>query len=151
MNLDISVADKDWKSVPHLRKLARQAVRAVVDDDDVRVSILFTGDAEILELNKQWRGKATSTNVLSFPLPRGTPVVQGEERPLGDIVMAYGTVAREAGEQRKPVTNHIIHLIIHGVLHLLGYDHKNDAEAHIMEARETETLARLGIEDPYRS
>jgi probable rRNA maturation factor len=65
--------------------------------------------------------------------------------------MAYGTVAREAGEQRKPVTNHITHLIIHGVLHLLGYDHNNDAEAHIMEARETETLARLGIEDPYRS
>jgi probable rRNA maturation factor len=151
MNLEITIEDKDWKTVPNLRKLTRQAIKAVGVDGDVSVSILFTSDAEILAINKQWRGTAKPTNVLSFPVSAETPVPEGEPRPLGDIVMACGTILKEASEQKKPVANHVSHLIVHGLLHLLGYDHEIDAEAGIMEAREVEILARLGIEDPYKS
>ena len=151
MNLEITIEDKDWKTVPSLRKLARQAIKAALVDDDVSISVLFTSDAEISGINKQWRGKAKPTNVLSFPVSAETPVPKGEPRPLGDIVMAYGTILKEAAEQKKPVANHVSHLIVHGLLHLLGYDHEIDAEAEIMEAREVEILKKLGIEDPYKS
>ena len=151
MNLEITIEDKDWKTVPSLRKLARQAIKAALVDDDVSISVLFTSDAEISGINKQWRGKARPTNVLSFPVSVETPVPKGEPRPLGDIVMAYGTILKEATEQKKPVANHVSHLIVHGLLHLLGYDHEIDAEAEIMEAREVEILKKLGIEDPYKS
>ena len=151
MNLDISVEAKDWTTLAGLRKLARQVVRAAFDDADVSLSILFTGDAEIAELNKRWRGKTGPTNVLSFPVSQELPVPKGEPRPLGDIVLAFGTIAREAAEQEKAIASHVAHLIVHGLLHLLGYDHEDDAEAGIMEAREIEILARLGIADPYKS
>lgn len=151
MNLEISVEGKDWKAVANLRKLTRQAVKAAAADDDVSLSILFTTDAKIAEINSQWRGLAYATNVLSFPVSAEAPVPNGEPRPLGDIVLAYGTIAREAAEQKKPIANHVTHLIVHGLLHLLGYDHEEDAEAEIMEAREIEILARLGIADPYKS
>lgn len=151
MNLEITIEDKDWKTVPNLRKLTRAAIKAALVDDDISISVLFTSDAEISDINKQWRGKAKPTNVLSFPVSAETPVPKGEPRPLGDIVMAYGAILREATEQKKPVANHVSHLIVHGLLHLLGYDHEIDAEAEIMEAREVEILKKLGIEDPYKS
>jgi len=78
-------------------------------------------------------------------------VPKSEPRPLGDIVLAFGTVSREAGEQKKPIAHHITHLIVHGVLHLLGYDHENDDDAEAMEAREIAVLAGLGMENPYTS
>jgi probable rRNA maturation factor len=151
MNLDISIDDKNWKSVASLRKLTKTAIKATISDDDVSVSVLFTGDAEILEVNKQWRGKAYATNVLSFPVSPTTPVPDGEPRPLGDIILAYGVIAKEAAEQKKTIANHVAHLIVHGTLHLLGYDHEDDGEASIMEAREIQILTGLGIENPYRS
>ncbi len=151
MNLEISIEGKDWKTVPNLRRLARNAVKSAMPDDNASLSVLFTGDAEILEINRQWRGKAAATNVLSFPVAADTPVPAGQPRPLGDIVLAYGVIAREAAEQKKPVASHVSHLIVHGLLHLLGYDHESDAEAEIMEAREIEILAGLGIENPYKS
>jgi probable rRNA maturation factor len=151
MNLDISIDDKNWKSVASLRKLTRAAVKATLTDDDVSVSVLFTRDAEILEVNKQWRDKASATNVLSFPVSPTTPVPDGEPRPLGDIILAYGVIAKEAAEQKKTIANHVAHLIVHGTLHLLGYDHEDDGEASIMEAREIQILTGLGIENPYRS
>lgn len=149
MNLDISIDDKDWRAVPDLRRLARKAVFAALPDDDVAIGLLFTSDARIAEMNGQWRGKPKATNVLSFPVSAATPVPPGEPRPLGDIALAYGVVSREALEQKKPVSHHITHLIVHGVLHLLGYDHENDDEAGAMEAREIMILAELGMENPY--
>src|SRR5215207_1862614 len=151
MNLDISIDDREWRVVPNLRKLARTAVSAVLPDDDVAIGLLFTSDARVAELNGQWRGKASPTNVLSFPVSAAIPVPEGEPRPLGDIALAYGVVTREALEQKKPLSHHITHLIVHGVLHLLGYDHESDDEAGAMEAREIMILAELGMENPYAS
>jgi probable rRNA maturation factor len=151
MNLDISIDDRDWRAVPDLRRLARTAVSAAVPDNDVSIGLLFTSDARIAEINAEWRGKAKATNVLSFPVSGATPVPAGEPRPLGDIALAYGVVSREALEQKKPLSHHITHLIVHGVLHLLGYDHENDDEAGAMEAREIMILAELGMENPYAS
>ena len=151
MNLDISIDDRDWTSVPNLRKLARSAISAALPENNVSLSLLFTSDAKILEINKQWRGKATATNVLSFPVSADQPVPAGEPRPLGDIALAYGVISREASEQKKPIAHHVTHLIVHGALHLLGYDHETDSEAEAMEAREIMILAELGIENPYAS
>ena len=149
MNLDISIDDREWRAVPNLRKLARMAVSAVLPDEDVAIGLLFTSDARIAEMNGQWRGKPGPTNVLSFPVPAETPLPAGEPRPLGDIVLAYGVISREALAQKKPVAHHVTHLIVHGVLHLLGYDHENDDEAGAMEAREIMILSELGMGNPY--
>ena len=149
MNVEISIDDRDWRAVPNLRKLARGAIAAALPDQKVSLSLLFTGDAKMLEINRQWRGKATATNVLSFPVSADAPVPKGELQPLGDIVLAYGVVSREAQEQQKPVGDHVAHLIVHGVLHLLGYDHEDEAEADAMEAREIAILAELGMGNPY--
>jgi probable rRNA maturation factor len=149
MNVEISIDDRDWRAVPNLRKLARGAIAAALPDQKVSLSLLFTGDAKMLEINRQWRGKATATNVLSFPVAADAPVPKGELQPLGDIVLAYGVVSREALEQQKPVGDHVAHLIVHGVLHLLGYDHEDEAEADAMEAREIAILAELGMGNPY--
>ena len=151
MNLDISIDDRGWRVIPNLRKLARTAVLAVLPDDDVAIGLLFTSDARIAEINGQWRGKASPTNVLSFPVSVALPVPEGEPRPLGDIALAYGVVSREALAQKKPVSHHVTHLIVHGVLHLLGYDHEKEDEAGAMEAREIMILAELGMENPYAS
>ena len=151
MNLDISIDDKDWTRVPGLRKLAQSAISATMPDKNVSVSLLFTSDEKILEINKLWRGKATATNVLSFPVSSEIPVPAGEPRPLGDIVLAFGVVSREALDQKKTLSHHVTHLIVHGLLHLLGYDHEDDGEAEAMEAREIAVLAGLGMENPYAS
>ena len=151
MNLDISIDDKDWTRVPDLRKLAQSAISATLLDKNVSVSLLFTSDENILDINKLWRGKATATNVLSFPVSSEIPVPVGEPRPLGDIVLAFGVVSREALEQKKTLGHHVTHLIVHGLLHLLGYDHEDDGEAEAMEAREIAVLAGLGMENPYAS
>lgn len=151
MNLGISIDDREWRVVPNLRKLARTAVLAVLPDDNVTIGLLFTSDARITEINGQWRGKHSPTNVLSFPFSAAMPVPEGEPRPLGDIALAYGVISREALAQKKPFGHHVTHLIVHGVLHLLGYDHENEDEAGVMEAREIMILAELGMENPYAS
>ncbi|HEX7970330.1 MAG TPA: rRNA maturation RNase YbeY, partial [Stellaceae bacterium] len=100
-------------------------------------------------LNRQWRGKDVPTNVLSFPALGATPP-PGAPRLLGDVVLAFETVAAEAAAQDKPLADHLRHLVIHGVLHLLGFDHESDADAQRMEASEIAILAGLGVPDPYR-
>ena len=105
--------------------------------------ILLTDDETVRDLNARFRGKDKPTNVLSFPAPENA-------RPhLGDIVLAYGVCADEAREQGKPFGDHLSHLVVHGVLHLMGYDHEADDEAEAMEAKERTLLAALGFPDPY--
>ena len=110
------------------------------------LSILLTNDEEQHELNQQWRGKDSSTNVLSFPQIEPFGPVVGM---LGDITMARETLVREADDLGKSFADHFSHLVVHGFLHILGYDHIDEAEALQMEILETQILASLGIDDPY--
>ncbi len=111
------------------------------------LSLRFADDSEVQALNLQFREQDKATNVLSFP---ATPVPGQDEAPLGDIILAHETVAIEALEQNKTFTNHSQHLILHGILHLLGYDHDTDEKAAQMETLEREVLASLDIDDPYK-
>lgn len=154
MSITIDVEDAAWARVPELELLTERAVAAAFsaagfDRSGTETAILFTDDEAVAELNGQWRGKPAPTNVLSFPAPDDLPVPEGELRPLGDIVLASGVVAREAEAQGKPLPDHTAHLIIHGVLHLLGYDHEDEDEATGMETLETAILKGLGIPNPY--
>lgn len=114
----------------------------------VEVSLVFTDDESVREINAEWRGKDKPTNVLSFP---AFPVTPGKKPGpmLGDIVIAHETVEREAIELEKPFEEHLTHLMVHGFLHLFGYDHMENNEAEKMEALETRILAELGLSDPY--
>lgn len=115
------------------------------------MTIRVVDEAEALGFNRDYRGKEYATNVLSFPaeLPAGLPD-DVRQSQLGDLLICAPVVAREAHEQRRPTNDHWAHLVIHGVLHLLGYDHQQRDEAEVMESLETVMLARLGIGDPYR-
>jgi probable rRNA maturation factor len=152
--IDFVVATDRWNARPKIILLARQAATEAVAlalhprQADVEISVRLTDDAEIRKLNRQWRGEDKPTNVLSFPAPR-PPAQVGMPATLGDIVLAYETVAREADEQHISFADHVAHLIVHGLLHLLGYDHQIDGEAVTMEELERSILARLGIPDPY--
>lgn len=152
VDIDISVEAGDWPDEAALTRLVDRAVLAAFAETGAaghsELSIVFSDDAHIRGLNASWRGKDKPTNVLSFP---AFPFVKGGALPpmLGDIVLAAETVAREAALEDKPLDNHITHLVIHGLLHLLGYDHETDTEAEEMEAIERSALARLAIPDPY--
>ncbi len=131
-----------------LVRAANEAYRAGAGSTPpAELSLLLTSDEEIRDLNKTWRGRDEATNVLSFPLD--TPSCEQGPRPVGDVVLAFETVAREAGERAIPVSQHAAHLVVHGVLHLLGYDHENDSQAYSMETLEVQVLNALGIPDPY--
>lgn len=152
VDIDISVEAGNWPDEANLTRLVDRAVKAAFAETGVvgrsELSLVFTDDAHIQVLNAGWRGKHKPTNVLSFP---AFPFAQGGPLPpmLGDIVLAAETVADEAALEDKPVENHITHLVIHGLLHLLGHDHETEAEAEAMEAVERAALARLAIPDPY--
>ena len=152
VDIDISVEAGDWPDEASLTRLVDRAVDAAFAETAVagrsELSVVFSDDAHIRTLNAGWRGKDKPTNVLSFP---AFPPAPGGPLPpmLGDIVLAAETVAREAALEDKPLENHITHLVIHGLLHLLGHDHETDAEAEEMEAIERAALARLAIPDPY--
>jgi probable rRNA maturation factor len=150
-----------WKRVcPSARRLTREAARVALFDGiattkfislaRVELGITLTDDTQQRELNSRYRGKTGSTNVLAFrawePAAYASP-----DHPLllGDVVLPLETVAREAKEQGKPFCSHVRHLIVHGVLHLLGYDHRGEADALAMERLETLILAKLGVPDPY--
>ncbi len=152
MAIDIAVEAGEWPAAEELRAIADAAVAATLAAEPKaapgsELSLLFTDDDSIAALNAEWRGKAGATNVLSFPAapPRG-----GLFGPLlGDIVLAEGTVRREAEAGDLTMTVHLTHLLVHGLLHLLGHDHIEEAEAERMERLETAILAGLGIADPY--
>lgn len=141
--IDIEIEDPAWSAaLPDPEAVALPAAEAALEARG-GVTILLTDDESVAELNERFRGKAGPTNVLSFPAP------DNPEDHLGDIALAYGVCAREAAEQGKPLAHHLQHLVAHGVLHLLGYDHLTEAEAEEMEARERRILAGLGVPDPY--
>lgn len=141
--IDVEIEDEAWtKALPDAEALVLAAATAAVTAA-VDLVVLLTDDATVRDLNARFRDKDSATNVLSFPAGD----MAGDH--LGDVALAYGVCAREAAEQGKSLGAHLQHLVAHGVLHLVGYDHEDDAEAEAMEAREREVLAGLGLPDPY--
>ena len=142
-----------WRGALASRSVARQAIAAAVIESGValrrsaELSVHLVDDAAIRAVNAQWRAKDAPTNVLSFPAVEASGLA--EARLLGDILIAFETVTREAADDGKPLADHYRHLVIHGFLHLLGFDHVEADAAEAMEAVERRALARLGVADPY--
>ena len=167
--LDIALdADPDWDSISglagHWTDLARKAATSAIAESafpqlglgarSVELGVRLTSDEEVRALNAEWRGKDKATNVLSFPMAEAEEFddvsPDGPELMLGDIVLARGVCAAEAADKAISIDAHASHLLVHGTLHLLGYDHHDDDAANDMEAREVRALARLGIANPYQ-
>lgn len=144
--IDVEIEDEAWgrdlRDIEALVTAAATAALAAAQREGA-VVVLLTDDAGVQDLNLRFRGKDSPTNVLSFPAPE-TP-----EDHLGDIALAHGVCVREAAEQGKTLAHHLQHLVAHGVLHLVGYDHENDADAEDMEGLERVVMAGLGAPDPY--
>ena len=151
--VDIVMASPRWRAAPGVARPIRRAIAAALVgtqtaiQDGAEVSVQLADDATVRALNARWRGVDRTTNVLSFPA--AAPALVGSSPMLGDIVLAFETIEREALLDDKNLADHAIHLVVHGFLHLLGFDHQVAAEADRMEALETRILARLGIADPY--
>jgi len=158
--IDITAPSVAWrKALPRAAALARTAAEAALEHGlakapmrkalgptlPLEVSIALTTNAAVRTLNRTYRGKDKPTNVLSFP----AEAPPGESWLLGDVVVAYGVAAAEARTESKKLAAHLTHLVIHGVLHLLGYDHDNDHDAAVMERLEITIMARMGFADPY--
>ena len=141
--VDVVLLDPAWaKALPGVERLVRKAARAATNNRKRSLTIALADDRRVRELNVRDRQKDKPTNVLSYP--------SGEHDFLGDVVLARQTVWREAKSQGKTAADHLAHLVVHGTLHLLGYDHEtSDADAERMEALERRILAKLGIADPY--
>lgn len=151
----LRIAAPAWRrALPDPGRLVRRAARRALRGElparaATALTVLLTDDAEMRALNTDWRGKRKPTNVLSFPA-EAAPDPADPADYLGDIALGYGICSAEAKAAAKPLADHVAHLVVHGVLHLLGYDHERDRDARIMEPRETAILAALGIPDPYR-
>ena len=165
MILEVALdADPEWDSSIGWADLAEAAAEAAIAESrfpllgqgprTIELSVRLAENEDVRALNAQWRGKDQPTNVLSFPLSDESDLssasTDGPELMLGDIILARGVCIAEAAEKAVPIDQHAAHLLVHGTLHLLGYDHHDDEGAADMEARETRALARLGIADPYR-
>lgn len=161
MLTDLGIEDRRWAEI-ELADLAETAATATLErlglePSAFEIAILACNDARIADLNADFRGKPQPTNVLSWPSDERGAVSDGEtplppnpaDPELGDIAIAFETCAREAQDAGKPIADHVTHLIVHGVLHLLGYDHERDGDATLMEGLETEILGKLGLPDPY--
>ena len=142
--IEIEVEAEAWTgALPGAEAVVERAAQAALGAVEGDIVVLLTDDAAVRELNGRFRDKDKPTNVLSFPAP------ENAFPHLGDIVLAYGVCATEAEAQGKTLADHLSHLVVHGVLHLLGRDHEDDAEAEEMEAEEREILAKIGVADPY--
>nr|WP_281493302.1 rRNA maturation RNase YbeY [Yoonia sp. F2084L] len=155
------VEDKRWGDIDALAQVAIDTAfeRLGIEPSAFEVSVLACNDARIAVLNEDFRGKPQPTNVLSWPSQERAAAMDGEmplppqpgaDTELGDIAIAYDTCAREAEAAGKTMRDHTIHLLVHGTLHLLGFDHERDRDATLMEGLETEILGKLGLADPYR-
>lgn len=163
LEVDADVVAGGWDRGFEWEALAARSVRAAMEgaglgrviagQGAVEVAVRFTDDAEVRELNRDWRGKDAPTNVLSFPMlaPGDVDAALGEsdDRLLGDIALAFETCETEARAKGVPIEHHAAHLVVHGTLHLLGHDHADEAAGDAMERLETEILAGLGVADPY--
>ena len=162
--LEIAIeADEEWDSSRSWDELVRNAAEAAIAESafpqlataerPVEISVRLTGDEQVRALNAEWRGKDKPTNVLSFPMAESVELqdtkVADIELLLGDIILARGVCETEAAEKGVRFEDHAAHLLVHGTLHLLGYDHHDEAEAADMELREIRALERLGIANPY--
>lgn len=164
MTIEICLNSSFWNEI-ELSEIAHRALAEAfkvtgLAEEEVSLTVLATDDAEIADLNAQFREKPSPTNVLSWPVIDLSPEIAGAqpeapeadvfgEIELGDIAISYETCAREAREAGKPLRDHVTHLIVHGLLHLLGYDHIRDPDATVMQGLEVEILGRLGIDNPY--
>lgn len=153
LSLALQVPFDPWQDVlPEVEDLCEKALTSVSsqmeDTKSAEVCVVFASDAEVQTLNRTFRGKDKPTNVLSFPADEDE-AIPGEEPSLGDIVLALETVSREAQDQAKTMDDHVSHLVVHGILHLLGYDHENERDAGQMEDLERKILGQMGISDPY--
>jgi probable rRNA maturation factor len=149
IEIEIAVEAPAWMSLPDAKVTLRRAIEEAIADAglaETELGVVLTDDAHIRALNRAWRGADEATNVLSFPVPAGPAP---GPRLLGDLVLAFETVMREAAAMGKSANHHLSHLAVHGVLHLLGFDHERDEESEAMEDRERAILARLGVPDPY--
>lgn len=159
MELDIDTEDwpaGDWEALALRVAQAAAAHVAELANPRLSTSILFTCDAEVHRLNREWRQRDKPTNVLSFPMLERADLLDlaadGPPELLGDIALAHETCAREAAEKGVTLADHAAHLVLHGLLHLAGYDHEiSPADAEKMEALETKVLASMGIADPYEA
>ena len=155
LTIDISRSSDGWDSaLPEAETVIRRAAESAWESGtagdrsgDAEVSVALADNALVRKLNRDYRGKDKPTNVLSFPAEDGG--APGRARLLGDVVLALETVRREAAERSKPLPDHVSHLVVHGILHLLGRDHETETQAAAMEALEIEILAGLGVENPY--
>jgi probable rRNA maturation factor len=148
LTIDVVIDSEQWKDAGAAKAVVRRAVMqaaAALSTNPTELAIVLTDDRKMRALNRNWRGIAATTNVLSF----ATKNAGG--RHLGDIVLAYETVVREARREHKPLAHHLAHLAVHGFLHLLGFDHESDEDARQMEHTECAVLRQLAIPDPYRS
>jgi probable rRNA maturation factor len=152
--IEVAIEDDRWGEHPDVAEAAERAIIALRASNAPGIerlraaTVLLDNDAHVAALNKDFRGKPQATNVLSFP-STASGALAGDPGYAGDVIIARETVEREAREMGIPVTHHLQHLVIHGLLHLVGYDHLDDADATAMEALETHILATLGVVDPY--
>jgi probable rRNA maturation factor len=149
LKIDVLVESDLWNETRGAKSVVRRAIAkaaAMLSTPTMELAIVLTDDSAIRLLNRAWRRVDAATNVLSFPTSRAG----GEPLLIGDIVLAYETIAAEARTQRKPFAHHVAHLVVHGFLHLLGYDHMRNKDAETMERVERDILRRLAIPDPYR-
>ena len=148
--IEIAVEAEAWSEMSGAERTVRQAIEAAVSDAgpaNAEVGVVLADDARVRALNRTWLDDDKATNVLSFPAPAAPP--SNDPKFLGDVVFALETIQREAKDEQKLFERHLAHLAVHGALHLLGFDHANEADAEAMEQRERQILARLGIPDPY--
>lgn len=151
LTLDLRIADPRWEALGDLDELAARVLDRASSRTKTggELAVLFTDDAEMRALNSQWRQLDKPTDVLSFPSDQ--PEIPGQPQYLGDIALGYETALRDAEAMQRPLEGHVSHLLIHGFLHLLGYDHIETKDAQVMEPLETQILASLGWPDPYAS
>ena len=151
LQLDIIIEDGDWSAFAPVEDALNEVAEVVarhLNLDYAEAAIALSSDERVRSLNRTYRGMDKPTNVLSFPAAEAGQL-PGEPRHLGDIILAAETVRREAAAEGKPPRHHLQHLVVHGLLHLLGYEHESETQARVMEALEVEILRQIGVPDPY--